>query len=276
MAIAGKLIGALIGSVAGPLGTILGGFLGHLFDRASEERRAAGRFGTGGAFGAGDAFGGDATFSPDGAPFATAATDPVSQAQVNFLTCLIGLSIAVAGASGSVKRSHVEAMKRFFRQNFPFPAADQELIQRIIDAMYAERDRIDVQGLCAYYASVSTGEGRLLLLRLLFEIARSDAEGITRAEEDLVRRIAASLGIGEGTYRQVRAEYVREASGAYAILGLSPDAGAEEIRAAYRNLALQNHPDRVANLGPEFVKVAEEKFKRIQEAYEEIRRERGL
>lgn len=275
MAIAGKLIGALIGSVAGPLGTVLGGFLGHLFDRATEERRAAGRFGTGSAFGAGGAFGEDSSFGPGGAPFA-ATTDPVSQAQVNFLTCLIGLSIAVAGASGSVKGSHVEAMKRFFRQSFPFPAADQELIQRIIDAMYAERDRIDVQGLCAYYATVSTWEGRLLLLRLLFEIARSDAEGITRAEEDLVRRIAASLGIGEGAYRQVRAEYVREASGAYAILGLGPDAGAEEIRAAYRNLALQNHPDRVANLGPEFVKVAEEKFKRIQEAYEEIRRERGL
>ena len=101
----------------------------------------------------------------------------MSQAQVNFLTCLIGLSISVAGADGSVKVSHIETMKRFFRQNFPFPAADQELIQRLIDGIYAERERIDVQGLCSYYAAVSTGEGRLLLLRLLFEIARADAEG---------------------------------------------------------------------------------------------------
>jgi DnaJ like chaperone protein len=257
MAVAGKLIGALIGSVAGPLGTILGGFLGHLFDRATEERRSMGRFGP-------------------GAPFPEREADPVSQAQVNFLTCLIGLSISVAGAGGTVKASHVEAMKRFFRQNFPFPAADQELIQRIIDGMYAERDRIDVQGLCAYYAAVSTGEGRLLLLHLLFEIARADAEGISRTEEELIRRIAAALGIGEGAFRQVRAEYAREASGAFAILGVSPDASTEEVRKAYRNLAIQNHPDRVANLGPEFVKVAEEKFKRIQQAYEEIRREKGF
>ena len=271
MAIAGKLIGALIGSVAGPLGTLLGGFLGHLFDRATEERRTMNRFGGGGLFGEPGA-----GFGPDGPGFGAGEADPVSQAQVNFLTCLIGLSISVAGADGSVKVSHIETMKRFFRQNFPFPAADQELIQRLIDGIYAERERIDVQGLCSYYAAVSTGEGRLLLLRLLFEIARADAEGVSRAEEELIRRIALLLGLGEGTFRQVRAEFVREASRAWDILGVSPEAEVEEIRKAYRALAIQNHPDRVANLGPEFVKVAEEKFKRIQQAYEEVRREKGF
>jgi DnaJ like chaperone protein len=50
----------------------------------------------------------------------------------------------------------------------------------------------------------------------------------------------------------------------------------EEIKSAYRQLMMANHPDRVANLGPEFVKVAEEKFKVIQQAYEEIRREKGF
>jgi DnaJ like chaperone protein len=39
---------------------------------------------------------------------------------------------------------------------------------------------------------------------------------------------------------------------------------------------LKHHPDKVANLGPEFVRVAEEKFKAIQRAYEDIRRERGF
>lgn len=270
MAIAGKLVGALLGSVAGPLGTLLGGFLGHLYDRASEERRGQGRFGRAdggfeelkGAFG--DARGG------------IGAADPVSQAQVSFLACLIGLSVSVARAGGPVRASHVQAMKRFFRENFPFPAADQELIQAVVDEMVAAQDRIDVRGLCAYYAAVSTPEGRLLLLRLLFEIARADAEGVTRAEEELIRRIAFFLGLAEAAYRQVRAEFVAEGTAAYAILGISPDATADEIRKAYRNLAIQNHPDRVANLGPEFVKVAEEKFKKIQQAYEDIRREKGF
>ncbi len=261
MAITGKLIGALIGSIAGPFGTLFGGLIGHLFDRAAEDRRLAGAARPRLAFN-------DAGYRM--------RTDPVSQAQVNFLTCLIGLSISVADVDGRVKVSHVDAMKAFFRQNFTFPAVDQELIQRLIDEMYRNRERIDVQGLCAYYAAVSTFEGRVLLLRLLFQIARADSRGVSSAEEQLIRRITLLLGMGEQVFRQVRAEFIREPGRAWQVLGVSPDAGVEEIKIAYRQLSLQNHPDKVANLGPEFVRMAEEKFKSIQEAYEEIRREKGF
>jgi DnaJ like chaperone protein len=200
----------------------------------------------------------------------------VSQAQVNFLACLIGLSISVAQADGRVMVSQIEAMKAFFRRTFSFPSVDQDLLHRLIDEMYVNRDRIDVQGLCSYYAAVSTFEGRLLLLRLLFQIAVADQRGVSQAEESLIRRIADMLGLGEQYFRQVRAEFVRGTGRAWEVLGLSPDAGVEQVKAAYRQMSLQNHPDRVANLGPEFVKVAEEKFKAIQEAYEEIRREKGF
>ena len=260
MPITGKLLGALIGSNAGPLGTILGGFIGHLFDRAAEERQ----------------FLGTASSARLAAERGWSTADPVSQAQVNFLTCLIGLSISVADADGRVRASHVQAMKDFFRRSFSFGPGDQDLIQRLIEEMYRNRQRIDVPGLCGYYAAVSTFEGRVLLLRLLFQIARSDAAGVTRAEEDLIQRIAVSLGLGEQVFRQVRAEFMRESGRAWEVLGIPPGSGIDEIKAAYRQLSLRNHPDRVANLGPEFVKVAEERFKAIQEAYDDIRREKGF
>jgi DnaJ like chaperone protein len=262
MAITGKLIGALIGSIAGPFGTLFGGLIGHFFDRASDDRRflegSAGWRGT-----------------AEGSPWGE-RVDPVSQAQLNFLTCLVGLSVCVASADGRMKASHLEAMRGFFRGNFSFPVADQDLIQRLVEEMHRNRERIDVQGLCAYYAAVSTPEGRVLLLRLLFQIARSDSGGITRVEEELIRRIAFLLGLGEQVYRQVRAEFRNESGRAYQILGIAPNAEVEEIKSAYRQLTMANHPDKVANLGPEFVKVAEEKFKAIQAAYEEIRHEKGF
>jgi DnaJ like chaperone protein len=261
MPITGKLLGALIGSIAGPLGTLLGGFIGHLFDRAAEERRF---LGTASA----------ARLAAEGGW--DAGSDPVSQAQVAFLTCLIGLSIRVADVDGRVRLSHVEAMKDFFRRAFSFGPADQDLIQRLIEEMYRNRARIDVAGLCGYYAAVSTWEGRVLLLRLLYQIARADPAGVTAAEENLIRLVAGYLGLDERILRQVRAEFVRDGGGAWEVLGIRPDATIEEIKAAYRTLSLKHHPDKVANLGPEFVKVAEEKFKAIQRAYEEVRRERGF
>ncbi len=254
MAFTGKLVGALIGSIAGPFGTLFGGLIGHLFDRAMEERQAQGEIrGPGLSF-----------------------MDPVSQAQVNFLTCLIGLSIAVADAGGRLRPDHLDALRSFLRDSLSYAEEDQEVVQRLIGEMYANRDRLDVAGMCAYYRSVSSPEGRLLLLRLLFQIALADGQGVSRQEEDAIRRIAALLGLEEAVFRRIRAEFVREASGSFDVLGVSPDASPEEITRAYRRLVMENHPDRVASLGPEFVRIAEEKFKAIQEAYEEARREKGF
>ena len=261
MAIAGKLIGALIGSIAGPFGTIFGGLIGHLFDRAVEERRM---------------LNGAGAPRPGRGPWEGSLSDNVSQAQINFLACLIGLSLAVAEIDGGVKTSHLGVMKDFFRSRFSFPSVDQDLLQRLIEEMYANRYRIDAAGLCAYYAAVSTPEDRVLLLRLLFQIARSDSRGISPGEENQIRRMSVLLGMEDGSFRRVRAEFMDRSDAAWEIMGVPPDADVEEIKAAYRQLTIQNHPDRVASLGPEFVRVAEEKFKAIQEAYEEIRRRKGF
>lgn len=254
MAFKGKLIGALLGSLAGPMGTILGGLVGHLYDRATEEREASVRIGR----------------------RSRSIGDSISAAQLDFLTSLIGLSIAVANADRHVRVSQIEALKVFFRRNFPYSEDDHRVIQAVIDETFMNRDRLDVDALASYYRISSSPAGRLLLLRLLFKIAEADKRGVSEAEEQLIRRIAAALRIDAASYRSVAAEFKQEKNQAYSILGVSADASDDQIRSAYRKLAAQNHPDKVANLGEEFTRVAEEKFKLINKAYREIRAQRGF
>jgi DnaJ like chaperone protein len=70
--------------------------------------------------------------------------------------------------------------------------------------------------------------------------------------------------------------FVPETDKFYKILEVSPTATNEEIKKAYRNMALKFHPDKVQYLGEDFRKVAEEKFKLVNEAYEMIKKERGF
>jgi DnaJ like chaperone protein len=254
MAFKGKLIGALLGSLAGPMGTILGGLVGHLYDRATEERDATGRIGQ----------------------RTRGADDSISAAQLDFLTSLIGLSIAVANADRHVRASQIDALKAFFRHNFPYSQDDHRVIQAVIDETFLNRERLDVDALAGYYRISSSPAGRLLLLRLLYKIAEADKRGVSQAEEQLIRRIAATLRIDAAAYQSVAAEFAQEDNRAYGILGVDPDASNDQIRSAYRRLAAQYHPDTVANLGEEFTKVAEEKFKLINKAYGEIRAQRGF
>jgi len=240
MAYKGKLIGALLGSFAGPMGSVLGGLIGHLYDMASEERAALPRTGE--------------PARPSMEP------DAISASQLEFLTSLIGLAVAA--------KSEVRALKAFFREHFPYAEEDQRLLADIIDETYLHRERLEIEALCRHFRGVSTSSGRRLLVRLLFKIAPD--------EEELIARIAGSLGLAPEDYRSLASEFFTRVDRSYSILGLGREASAEEIRSAYRRLAAECHPDLVSNLGQEFVRVAEEKFKLIQEAYEEIRRQRGF
>lgn len=70
--------------------------------------------------------------------------------------------------------------------------------------------------------------------------------------------------------------FIKETHSAYKILEIPPDATNEEVKKAYRQMAKKHHPDMVSNLGEEIQKAAQEKFRKINEAYETIKKERGF
>ena len=116
---------------------------------------------------------------------------------------------------------------------------------------------------------------RLQLFHYLARIANADGS-FSKSEKDVLEAIAAAIRLNASDAASVIAMYWRDTDSAYSVLGISPSATDDEVKAAYRRMAMKNHPDKVASLGPEVQKAAEEKFRKIQEAYESIKKQRGI
>jgi DnaJ like chaperone protein len=112
----------------------------------------------------------------------------------------------------------------------------------------------------------------------LFGIAASDGN-VSNPEIDVIHTISMYMGVSESDYLSIKAMFVREINAtdnAYKILGIDPKASDEEVKKAYREMAKKNHPDLVSNLGEDVRQAAEKKFQEINQAYETIKKQRGL
>ena len=116
---------------------------------------------------------------------------------------------------------------------------------------------------------------RLQLLHFLFNIAKADGF-VNDLEEDKIRQIAGYLGISLRDYSSIKAMFYDSSDANYKILEITKNATNQEVKKAYRKMAKKYHPDKVRHLGEEHQKGAEDKFKRIQKAYEAIQAERGV
>ena len=118
---------------------------------------------------------------------------------------------------------------------------------------------------------------KLELLHLLFEVAFADWEVCT-AEMDLLQRLSGIFGISAVDFNALKAPYMRSADAdwAYTALGIGRSATDGEVKTAYRKMAMKYHPDKLTGLGEDVRKAGTEKFRAVQEAYEHIKKERGM
>ena len=84
------------------------------------------------------------------------------------------------------------------------------------------------------------------------------------------------MGISGKDFESIQAMFYKDTAAAYKILEISPDATNTEMKKAYRKMATKFHPDKVHHLGEEFQKMAEGKFKSLNDAYQQIKKERGI
>lgn len=289
-----RWIGGAIGwaLTGGPIGALVGYAIGRHFDKKAEEEEARRAM-----------YGGTAHTAPGAAPGGGGGAG----AAKDFLSALMVLAAAVMKADGRVLRSELAEVKRFLSARFPTEQAQAALT--ILKELLEKE--IDLGPVCEQIRWNVSHPGRLEMVHLLVGIALADGE-FAGPERNLTFRIARLLGVSAADYvsicaaaarrfrEEAEAEFARgggaggadggssrrsrassphassDPDWAYKVLQIDRSATDDEVKKAYRKMAMKYHPDRVATLGEDVKRSATEKFQAVSAAYDAIKAERGL
>lgn len=231
----------ILGSLGWALGGPIGGIMGFALGAISEDATKA--------------------YKPDGK-----TTRPN-----DFSAAMLVLCAAVMKADKRILKSELDYVRQFFIRQFGATIAGNRmlLLREIL------KQEIPVADVCAQIKQNVDLSSRLQLLHLLFGVAAAD-DSVNNEETSTIRQIAYLLGISERDYVSIQSMFVRDDSAPYKILDIDKSASDDEVKKAYRKMAMKYHPDKVYNLGAEYQKDAQEKFKKINEAYEQIKKKRGI
>jgi len=269
---AAKWIAGFLGWAAwGPIGGLIGYFLGKAVDNYIDMSRQL-------PPGDGENYTGSYTRrqggngQTGGYQRSSGTRGYTAQEQRNsFFVSLLVLSSAIIKADGRTHPKELDCVRNFFRTNFGEQAATEAM--QILDRLNSQQ--VNIYQVGDQIASNMNYSQRLQLFHYLVQIATSDGE-FAASEKSILEAIGTVIRLNKGDTDSVIAMFYKGDTSAYTVLEISPSATDDEVRAAYRRMAMKNHPDRVATLGPEVQKAAAEKFRQVHDAYETIKKQRGM
>lgn len=242
------IAGGLGWAFLGPIGGIIGFVVGSMLDNENQPQNGN-RYQS---YGAGN---GHATQTTTG----------------GYVMSLLVLVAAVMKADGKVLKSELNYVKDFFVRSFGTSSA-QEAIQMLRNLL---NQNIPVNEVCGQIQQNMDYSSRLQLLHFLFGIAQADGQ-VDVTETNLITQIAHQMGITDKDFESIKSMFVANTDAAYKILEIESTATNEEIKKAYRKMAMKYHPDKVSYLGEDFQNAAKEKFQKVNEAYEQLKKERSF
>ncbi len=268
MSVWGKIIGGMAGfAMGGPFGAVVGAALGHAADNGG-----LGQIGANFSFSFPGSIPGAAGFNPARVAALLGRRDQL------FAISVVVLSAKLAKCDGPVVRAEIDAFKRSFR----IPPESVRDIGRLFDHA---RDSGEEFESYASQLGESFADNRGMLedvLAALFAIARADGP-LNRREQTFLNVVCRNFGLGRTAWERASGKAPRRPSepnqdDAYQILGVPRGTSNEQLRATWKQLMRENHPDTLASRGvpPEFIARAGDKVARINAAWDRIKRERGL
>jgi DnaJ like chaperone protein len=245
----GKIVGGTIGfALGGPLGAIAGAALGHAFDSNETVERG----------GQGDLTAGETS-------------------QLTFFVATFSMLAKLAGTDGRISKEEVDTVERFMLYDLNLSPRSRQMA---MDIFYeASQNPMAFQDFAQQFYNHFQYRPELLefMIDILLRLSVADG-GLSASEEALITAAVRIFHMSENRYQALRGKYVQETQQHYAVLGCQPGDSDEQIKACYRKLVMEYHPDRILSKGlpEEFTAFAEQKFRQIQDAYEAIKKERRL
>lgn len=243
-----KLVGIVLGFLVfkGFFGALMGFFVGSLLDRA---------FGPKIKFQSSTFGGGNINVSPG-----------------DFELNLLSLASLVIKADGKITQNELDFVRQYFVQAYGKERANATF--RTFNEVVKKRE-VSAQLICDYIRPRLSYEVRLQILHFLFNIGQADGH-VSEAELGVLHQIASNLRINNHDFESIKAMFFKSADNAYKILEIEKSATDEEVKKAYRKMAKKYHPDKLQHMDEAYQKGAQEKFTKVQEAYERIQKERGI
>ncbi|MFO0600447.1 MAG: TerB family tellurite resistance protein [Myxococcaceae bacterium] len=191
---------------------------------------------------------------------------PVNPDDLALLQALCPLFIEVARADAPPVQMEIRVIREFFEHRLQFNAAAMDEVRDALKAALASPP-VDVEAATTRARVLVKPQQRVEVVRSLYDVGMVDGD-LKRSEQDVLKRIVNTFNLSDEQLQQITQEFFGKGGSNYEVLGVAPDATDDDVKSAYRKLAAEHHPDRANDGG--------EKFRQIKDAYEAIRKLRGV